>query len=435
MKKKYAYPEARDIVIRSISKVLRGQELQTCLNQEMQKSMLQERDKNLATMLTYNYLRIKKRLDYIISRYLHPGSEKLPKFFWYSMGLGLYEILYLEKIPVYATVNWYVEYIKKNISNKLSKTANAVLRQLSKETQKFREKEFYLRDRPNQITFWSRYYSCPEWIVNLWINSYGKSVCERFLTKTLQAPPLGIRINQTLTESNTLWESLCNDPELIDNLGYSLAFRKNPSSDLNNLEREGLISRQSLDIERLFQNLFVQNWQMPIWDCCAGHGGKTTLLLEKGLNSVLASDLCPKKLLHCKQEIQRLRLKDIPKFVANAAKQAPLKKNPPTVLIDSPCSGLGVLNRRPDIKWKRTLGDLKKIAQLQKSILTAQSREMPSKGKIVYITCTTNLHENQKIIKNLLDSNSKDFELLQEIHPELEHNAREYFYAAEIQKK
>ncbi len=428
--------QARTVAIKSILRSLQGEDLQASLNIELNKSGMTDQDKNLATMISYNYLRFKGRLDYIVSQYIHDKNKKLPDNFNLCLGLGIYEILHLEKIPYYASVNWYVGYIKQKVSKRLAKTANAIFRKVTGEVEKINTEDFYRQGKPSEATFWSRFYSCPEWIVNLWISSYGRSVCKKMLEKSLQAPPIGIRINQTMPESTHLWQSLYNLPEMRHNRDYTFAFTRTPNINLHKLEANGLISRQSPEIENLFSKLNMGKWELPIWDCCAGNGNKTTLLLEKGLRNLWASDLFWDKIIHCSREINRLNLTRPPLFTANAAEDTPLKKGPSTTLIDAPCSGLGVINRRPDIKWKRNWKEVQTINRLQESILIKQARALPINGTMLYITCTVNPEENENLITNLLDQNS-NLELDQEIRPQAnmdDNLSGEYFYAAVIKK-
>ncbi len=428
--------QARSVAIRAISRSLQGENLQACLSQELNKSDLCLLDINLATMLSYNYLRYKGRLDYIVGVYILHKPSKIPENFFLYLGLCIYEMMYLEKIPFYASVNWYVGCVKQRLSNRWAKTANAILRQISDNIERIKSSDFYQQDNPGMVKFWSRYFSCPQWIVDLWINNYGENVCKTLLASSLQAPQIGIRVNKTLPEADQLWQTFYNLPELKEICAYTFSFAKSPDMQIEDLESSGLISRQSPQIEKMLSILDTTTWELPLWDCCAGNGNKTTLFLEKGFTPLWASDLSREKIQRCQKEINRLHLKKIPLFVSNAAHSPPLKKKPRTVLIDAPCSGLGVISRRPDLKWKRTFGELKKISSLQEAILDVQVNN--AQDRIVYFTCTLNPEENEQVVQKVKDKYKKKLTLEQEYKPELdlENNlSKEYFYAAVLVKK
>ena len=135
------------------------------------------------------------------------------------------------------------------------------------------------------------------------------------------------------------------------------------------------------------------SWREPIWDCCAGRGGKTTALLEQGHRGIWASDVSLRRLRGLRGELGRLRLPAVPVFRADAT-NPPLGEKPRTILIDAPCTGLGVLSRRPDAKWKRGPRDVVDLAAVQRRILEACAALLPSGGRLVYLTCTATRAEN-----------------------------------------
>lgn len=128
------------------------------------------------------------------------------------------------------------------------------------------------------------------------------------------------------------------------------------------------MSRQSLAAGDLLTRLESTAWPEPIWDCCSGRGGKATALMEQGHNRIFASDSNRRRVRGLREEITRLGLPLPYVFLADAA-SPPLKKAPQTILVDAPCSGLGVLSRRPDTKWKRTPQDISSLAVIQHRML------------------------------------------------------------------
>ena len=421
--------KAREIAINVIEKVLLGSSLQETLDNTLNKENLKKVDKALITTLCYGYIRLKKRIDYVIKRTLKGSIKKLPQRLKIALGCGIYEILYLEKIPEYATVYTYVEYCKKKISNRLSGLTNAILRHVTRIKEELLCEDFYKNG--DFISFLSRYYSCPMWIIELWMRSYGEDVCVNLLKRSTEPSKIGIRINPKSKEAEEVFEYLKSQSPLIYQEGLGFLFERSFPVVLDELERKGVITRQSFEAQKITWDLEPQKWPFPIWDCCCGAGLKTTLLLERGVEDLFASDINLRRLFFLKKELKRLNLKAIPIFLADAKSFCP-KNKPSTIFIDAPCSGLGVLSRRPDVKWKRRPDDLKRLASLQKEFLSKALSIVPLGGRVVYITCTINPEENENLIRSL-----SGVDIVKEIGvKDLLRNPffNDFFYAAVLKK-
>lgn len=427
---------AREVAILTVTKTLQGQDLQAALNHSLSQTGLLDKDKTLVTKLCYEYLRYKGQIDYILSKILFKKKKKLPFKLHVTLGLGSYEILYLEKVPEYASVNWYVEFVKKNVSSKFASLTNAVLRQVTRIRQEIQDQNFYRQDHPNKVSFLSRYYSCPKWIINIWLQNYGEDKCIQLLKNSLIPPPVGIRINQTLPEFEEVFSSLASYPHCLKKQTNALAFSKTPTEDIYPLEAQGVLSRQSLASLEALQATFPQSWPTPIWDACAGHGGKTSALLEWGITSIWISDIDLNKVVACRSELNRLRFSSIPLvFVADAKDTPPFKKNPHTIFLDVPCSGLGVLSRRPDIKWKANPKDMQRLLNVQSMMLNSTASILSSGDELIYMTCTLTTQENQKQIENLIHNSGLGFTLKFEKQTSVDSVLNEFFYTAQLKKK
>jgi 16S rRNA (cytosine967-C5)-methyltransferase len=169
------------------------------------------------------------------------------------------------------------------------------------------------------------------------------------------------------------------------------------------------------------------DWPEPIWDACAGRGGKTSALLELGHSRIFSSDVNRRRLKGLVSEAHRLSLPTPLAFLADAS-ASPLSKGkgcPGTILIDAPCSGLGVLSRRPDAKWKRSPVDIDNLAAIQSRILKACTDILPVGGRLAYLTCTMTRAENDgqaEILKSL------GFELVALSEPVMNGTLREFFW-------
>ena len=422
----------RQAALEIAHQTLQGQDLQAALHHGLLRFKLSPEDSGLCTNICYNYMRFKGRLEFVLQTLCSKKIASLPPRVRISLGLALFELLYLERIPEYATVYWYVEYCKQKLAPRLAPLVNAVLRRAIREKQGVLQPEFYIQDKPGHSLFLSRYYSCPRWLADLWLKFFGRERCTRLLADSLEPPLIGLRVNQTLPEANQLLELLLQNDSFYKRTGFGLALEK-ASPDIPSLEEQGLLSRQSLASQQALLQLQPNQWPQPVWDACAGHGGKSTLLLENNIEQLWASDISVLKLKQARQELDRLHLPSIPLFAADISSHPPLKNKPAIVLLDAPCSGLGVLSRRPDIKWKLRKKDLKILARLQSRMLSACLDFLPAKGELCYLTCTLNPGENHEQTYQMLSR--PDMHSCQEHPPDLDSGLREYFYAAWLQKK
>jgi len=424
------HDDPRDRALRVIEAVERGGELQQALNRALSRSGLSGDDRHLATQLCYGYFRFKGRLAFIVSSRVSHSWRKLPRPLRTALLLAGYELLHLDRVPDYATVSWYVQRIKERHSLRLAGLANAVLRNLAAEDRgRFFERSFYSRQASEEAEVLSRFYSCPRWIVELWLEHFGRETCEELLRSSLDQPPVGLRINQTLPEAGTVRQGFLESPDCLMSRGYGLALIKASATRLDNLASEGLLSRQSLAAQEAVLELAPETWPEPIWDACAGRGGKTGLLRELGHKEIWASDVDWNRLRGLPREMDRLQLKAVPAFLADASGPHPFAQRPQCVLLDVPCTGLGVISRRPDLKWKRRPDDVQSLAKRQLAILTACTESIRVGGRVIYITCTISPEENEELIKRFLKTHAHCF-LEKDWATSHDSPLREHFYAA-----
>lgn len=402
-------PEARSLAQRCLEEVLlQQQDVQLSLDKTLRAAPgLDPRDRGLTTELVYGTLRLKGRLDYLVAQHLR-APEKLPQRLHILLAQCAYALVRLERVPAYATVDWGVRWSTKNISPALGKLVNAVLRKISGLGSQAAAPDFYRRQGEPETRFLARYYSCPEWIVALWRKAYGPEQTLQLLEAQAAPPLLGLRLNPRHPDSAALAARLAGHESCRLTLPHGVALSGNAAlPDLEALESAGALSRQSLAALQALQELGAfasegeSGWPLPIWDACAGHGGKACALLE-GLPPresatpapLWASDSAARRFAGLRQELRRLRLPEIPVFLADATRP-PLGLRPGTVLLDAPCSGLGVLSRRPDGKWRRTPADVADLTRLQSRLLHAAAELLPPEGRLVYLTCTLHPAENE----------------------------------------
>ncbi|QJB56129.1 antitermination protein NusB [Pseudodesulfovibrio sp. zrk46] len=383
-------PPARRVALEALFRCLFSkQDIQAALDVALSSGNIDPRDVGLATELSYGYLRLMGRIDYVLSRFLQdPG--KLPPKMRLAMGVAVYEILFLNKVPTYASVDWAVEFAKTKPGARLSGLFNAVLRRISELGDRAHDKNFY-RENASLPEFLKRWYSCPQWMVDLWWRTYGEETALQYLEAQLSPPAMGINLYGH-PDADELFSDLAALPEVMDIEGMSFALPPGTS-----FEEEPVppLARQSFAARQAIEALNPDSWASPVWDACAGRGGKTRILLEHGLK-VFASDPHKGRLSALSRE-----LPEVETFEANAATAVP-PHEPGTILLDLPCSGLGVLSRRPDTKWKRKTKDLDDLAKLQAEILENAAQRVKRGGQIAIITCTLNPDENEGLVANFL---------------------------------
>jgi 16S rRNA (cytosine967-C5)-methyltransferase len=186
-------------------------------------------------------------------------------------------------------------------------------------------------------------------------------------------------------------------------------------------------------VQLLMAELGLRDWLSPVWDACAGRGGKTTALLESVEGPVWASDISRDKVKGLRSELLRLFLPSAPAFVHDAAGPHCLKRFPGTLLLDVPCSGLGVLSRRPDIKHKRNPKELERLSRIQLNILRHCLEGVPPGGQVFYVTCTLNPGENELLIQEHLFGEGRGLRLERSFSPVFS-GMNEFFYAAHLSR-
>jgi len=398
-------PPARAAALGALEKILpvptksggkSGQDLQAALDQAL-RSVSDPRDKALATEITYGFLRLKGRMEHLAAAHFSK-PEKTPPGLLRIVAVAAYELVHLDSVPPHATLSWAVDAVKSGFGQTQAGVANAVLRRIQALGADAASPAFYEASARSHEQFLSAWHSCPRWLVNLWLQQYGEQTTLALLQAQLQKPLIGVRINALHPGARDLFDTLSGLTSPLYSsfpwLGFGTA--GSPlTARLVQAEQNGLLSRQSPAVGALLSQLGYTAWPGPIWDACAGRGGKSAALIEHGHAKLLSSDTNKRRLRGLIIEARRLRLPPPLAFLADAARP-PLRKRPATILIDAPCSGLGVLARRPDAKWKRSPTDITTLAALQKRIIQAAAQLLPPGGLLVYMTCTMTREENDQ---------------------------------------
>ncbi len=415
--------DARSLALHVLMQNHKGVSLQQSLDLALSQQNFIPQDVSLCTELVYGYSRFFLRVDFILDCLLK-NRLALPKLLQLTLGMSVYSLFFLTKVPHYATVSWAVDFVKAKFGLKLSKLCNGVLRSVMR-----------LENKPHEISFYNNpheFYSVPQWIYELWLNSYGKENCESLLSRSLQRPKSSLRLNPKHERYNDLF-SFFSSLDYIQAIGFDgfVSLEGNFPSlaagfSLQTLHDSGAFSWQSAGSQVVMHEAFNAIPELKDecwWDACAGQGGKSLMLLEQNINVSLVSDISKSRLKQFKCNANRLKI-NFSSLVEMSARQACLRNFTYSIILDVPCSGLGTLAKRPDIRLNRKLEHLDYLIQTQSSILQSCFNILQVNKFLVYITCTLNPSENELMIKNFLNDNRACEEVFSwctpHLHPWLE---------------
>ncbi len=368
----------------------------------LSKAKLDTRDKSFVSALFYGVIERKLTIDYQLQLYLDKPIKKLKPEVLTILRMGTYQILFMDKVPTSAAVNESVKLTKKNGCSFASGLVNAVLRKVDKGG-------IILPDEKNLTEHLSIKYSCPQWLVDKWLNEYGTENTEGLLSHSIGIPPIYIRVNTTKTSRDELSAILTGegikvtDADIPDALIIDL-FGK----DIEKLEsfKDGLFHVQDISCQLCSIALAPESGD-TVFDLCSAPGGKSYTMCEiMGDNGkVFCFDIHKSRVELIEKGGKRLGLNSIKPSVSDATV---FNKNigfADKVLCDVPCSGLGIIARKPEIKYKNP-EELKDLPQIQLSILTNGSKYVKNGGLLVYSTCSVSKEENEAVCTEFLKSDN-----------------------------
>lgn len=399
---------AREIALKTLLDIENGEAYSNLLlNSKLNNGELSDLDKAFVTKLVYGVITYKRTLDYIISKLSKVKIKKISTSILNILRMGLYQIYYLDKIPNSAIVNESVKLAKRYGHQASANFVNALLRNSTK-----RQKEEYFIDIKNKQERLAIYYSYPDWIVDLYVDRYGVERTENILKSNEEELIDCIRVNTLKITRKELMEKL-KEFDVKEGRTEDIIY----SNDIKKLIysayfKEGLFTVQD-EAPCLVGHIINPNEKEKILDICAAPGGKTTHLaqLSNDMANIMAFELHPHRCKLIKDLCKRLDIKSINVEQKDATIfDEDLVEQFDKIVVDVPCSGLGVIRRKPDIKWNTTVEDIEKLKEIQYKILFNASRYLKYNGVLVYSTCTNNFEENEGMINKFLKEN-KEFEI------------------------
>ena len=363
---------------------------------------LDEKDRALATNIIYGVLQNKMRLDYIIAAYSKMTIKKISSDIMNILRMGVYQALFMDKIPPYAITNESIKLVRKCRKVSASGFVNAVLRGVLRKDKEIKYPE-------NRLEYLSIYYSCPLWIVKMWDKMYPEKL-EELLKSMNEKPEFSVRVN-------TLKISV--DEFIKIKGGRKSSVQKDvvilPSGfDVKNDELfiKGLYYPQD-EAAALVSEILSPKKGQTVLDLCAAPGGKTTHIAQIMENDgdIFAFDIYEHKLEIIKNTSKRLGISIIHTKLGDALElNEKFIMKADCVLVDAPCSGLGIMRRKPEIRYMKTKEDLGNLAKIQNEILNNAAKYVKKGGTLLYSTCTISDIENDAVTEKFLENN-KDFSL------------------------
>ncbi|WP_230199167.1 16S rRNA (cytosine(967)-C(5))-methyltransferase RsmB [Risungbinella massiliensis] len=377
------------------------------LNRQLQESGLDSRDRGLVTELVYGVIGRKNTLDYLVQRLTKNPNQLAPWVKW-LLQIGMYQLLYLDRIPERAAVHETVQIAKERGHKGISGLVNGVLRSF------LRQRTALIPAEPKTTVEKAIAYAHPEWMVDRLEEVYGEETARKMMDAQNQSARLSLRINHLRwdrPEWMEEWEETTGTKAIASDIsptGVIVEGVGNPANLQSFADGEFSIQDES---SMLVGYALSPDPGSRVLDMCAAPGGKTTHLAElmENQGEIIANDIHPHKQGLIRQQADRLGIEIIRTRVGDARnlRQGFPAESFDAILLDAPCSGLGVIHRKPDIKWRKDSQDVEALVGLQRELLDTAASLLKPGGVLVYSTCTWEPKENSEQISDWLSAHSE----------------------------
>ena len=386
------------------------------LKKQLSSSDLTGVDKGFATELVYGIIKNRTRLDFIISKYSKQKLKKISDWIINILRIGVYQIIFLDKVPLSAAVNESVKLAKRYGHQASSGFVNGVLRNVGRNG----DVEY-----PKGREYYEVFYSHPKWLVDMLFDQYGEDA-KKIIENNNKVPSTTVRVNILKTTAEDVVKSLSEKGISVENTECENVLKIAGFGDISKLTEytEGLITPQGLS-SYIAASMLNPKKGNVVMDLCSAPGGKTTAMAEISGDGakIYAFDLFKHKIELINNNCKRLDIKNVTakahdgtllmhEFIGKADK----------ILADVPCSGLGIICKKPDIKWNKETKDFDAIINIQKKILDNAEKYLKKGGTLVYSTCTVNKNENENLIKDFTEKYNFKIINMQTILPDKEHD-------------
>ncbi len=376
------------------------------LDSALDSSDLSNLDKSFASALVYGVVERKLTIDFELKQYLTQPLKKLKPQVLTTLRLGAYQILFMDKIPASAAINESVKLVKANGAGFASGLVNAVLRKIN----------------VNGLTHTddlSVKFSAPEWLCDLWIESYGEKNAVELLKSSFGSTKVTLRVNTIKTDCDNLISVLADEGIDVYKADVSDALYVENGGAVHKTKAyaDGLFHVQDLASQYCCKALSVCE-NDTVLDICSAPGGKSFTLAQHLSNTgkIYSFDVYDHRIKLINDGAERLGITNISAQLNDGAMYNPAIPQADKILCDVPCAGLGVIRKKPEIRYKES-SEVDKLPDLQYSILCISAKYLKKGGTLVYSTCSLNPDENENVINKFLSEHS-DFQSIK-VLPEL----------------
>lgn len=363
---------------------------------------LEPREKAFIKHVAEGTLERRIQIDYVLDRYSKVPVRKMKPLIRELLRMSVYQILFMENVPDAAVCNEAVKLAKKRRFQTLQGYVNGVLRTIVREKDKIPYPE---RDK-DIVRYFSICYSMPEWLVRHFQKAYGDEKTEKILQGFLERQPVCVRIDENLEEETRkeildAWKR--DGVKVKSHPALSYAFLLEGTEGISRLYgyQEGFFTVQDVSSMMVVEKAGIQTGNVVL-DVCAAPGGKTMHAACKlhGSGRVIACDVTEYKTQKIEENCERLGYENVTVRVQDARVfDETLEEKADIVIADVPCSGLGVIGKKQDIKYRVTEESLQQITELQREIIRNVVRYVKPGGTLMYSTCTINSGENEEMVE------------------------------------
>ncbi len=382
------------------------------INKNIDSGGVSDLDSGFIREIVYGVLENKIYIDYVVRSFSKVRLKKIQPIVMNILRIGIYQMLFMDRIPDSAAVNESVKLSKKHTHRGSQGFINGMLRNISRNKDKIK-----LPDKNKDgIKYLSVKYSHPEWMIENWVEEFGFPFTESLVKANNEKPKLNIRTNTLKINRDELIEKLESQDLKCTKTKYAYdgIIIDNPINIVNTEEfKDGLFQIQDESSMLASQIMNPESGSFVV-DVCSAPGGKTTHMAEimKNKGKVIARDIYDHKLDLINENSKRLDIDIIETENYDALKlDENLVDQADYCLVDAPCSGLGLIRRKPDIKWNKKESDIENISNLQYGILENSSKYVKKGGTLIYSTCTIGKKENIDLLNKFLEENN-EFELV-----------------------
>lgn len=387
----------REIAVFILSQILENKAYNNILiKKTFDKNLsLSKTEKAFITEIVNGTLRNIIFIDYIINQFSTVKTTKMKSFILNILRISVYQIKFMDKVPISAICNEAVKLTKNKKFVNLASFVNAVLRNIARNIDNIK-----LPDKNTEkLKYLKVLYSMPDWIIEMWSEQYDFNEIEKICKSNLISPKVCICINTNKIDKQVLEKELkkekinFEDANFIENALYI--------SKTNNISETSVFKNGFFHVMDESSMLSVEIASVSsfktVIDVCSSPGGKAFYcaykMQDKG--EIICGDIYEHKIKLIDQSVERLGLKSIKTHIADALKfDKQLEKKADIVIIDAPCSGFGILRKKPDIKYTRTKEDITQLVNIQRQILQNCCQYVKDDGYIIYSTCTISKAEN-----------------------------------------